>query len=80
MKTIPGTQIPLCLCCEDSEATHRDSDLGRVCAECAGLLGKARAVLANAGIVRPCEPPIAPKKDHPDQSDPSNTQPKKNQP
>ncbi len=53
MKAIPGTNIPLCLCCEDEPAARADSALGPVCAVCIPHLAAATVALADAGLLRP---------------------------
>lgn len=59
MKTIPGTNYPLCMCCEEEPAAMkkgkpvRDDALGPVCAECIPHLASATAALAEAGLLHP---------------------------
>lgn len=53
VELIPGTSIPLCLCCEDEPAAFRDTALGPVCAECIPHLTHATAALARVGLLHP---------------------------
>lgn len=47
---IPGTEIDLCLVCEDEAATHRDDDLGPICVDCIHHAARATVALADAHL------------------------------
>ena len=52
---IPGTEIPLCLCCEDDAATTTDPDIGVVCNDCAYHAAQAGVALIKSGLHRQTE-------------------------
>ncbi|CAN5548418.1 hypothetical protein BH09VER1_BH09VER1_24830 [soil metagenome] len=51
LQTIPGTNIPLCLVCEDHEATTALSGIGPCCLECHffALQGQKEAMAFGIG-------------------------------
>jgi hypothetical protein len=64
MTTIPGTGVPLCLCCEDEPAARGkdgapivDDALGPVCVDCIPALANATVALAEAGLLHPRRKP-----------------------
>lgn len=43
-----------CVCCEEQPATHRDDDVGPVCAECSAYLAVANARLITTPGINHC--------------------------